>query len=151
MRRAREIIPVSYAARAKKIPDEPAISVRSRSKNAAARGAVAPAATAISDLQDHRVALAAAGADRRAAEAAAAAAQLEHDRAEDARAGGADRVAERDGAAVDVDAVLVDAEHADRVERDRRERLVDLPHVDVARLQAGLLERLPGGGGRGPR
>ena len=36
------ILPVSYAARAKKIPDEPAISVLSRSKNAAARGGPAP-------------------------------------------------------------------------------------------------------------
>ena len=51
-----------------------------------------------------RVALPAAGADRRAAEPAAAAAQLVDERADDARAGGADRVPERDGAAVDVDA-----------------------------------------------
>ena len=82
-------------------------------------------------LDDHGVALAAARADRRAAEAAAAAAQLEHQRAEDPRAGGADRVAERDRAAVDVDPVLVDPEHPDRVQRDRGERLVDLPQVDV--------------------
>ncbi len=38
---------------------------------------------------------------------------------------------------------------ADRVERDRGERLVDLPHVDVCRAQTGLLQRLRGGrGGR---
>ena len=47
------------------------------------------------------------------------------------RAGGADRVAERDRAAVDVDLLLVDAEHPDRVEGDRGEGLVDLPEVDV--------------------
>ena len=45
------------------------------------------------DLQDHRVALAAAAADGGAAQAAAAPAQLVHERAEDARARGADRVA----------------------------------------------------------
>jgi hypothetical protein len=57
-------------------------------------------------------------------------------------------MAERDRAAVDVDPVLVDAEHADRVERDRGERLVDLPQ-SMSPAQAGLLERLAGGvGGR---
>ena len=45
-------------------------------------------------------------------------------------------MAERDRAAVDVDLVLVDAEHPDRVQRHRRERLVDLPQVDVLGLQA---------------
>jgi hypothetical protein len=51
-------------------------------------------------------------------------------------------MAERDGAAVHVDLVLVDAQDADRVQGDGRERLVDLPEVDVLGLQAGLLERL---------
>ena len=50
-------------------------------------------------------------------------------------------MSERDRAAVDVDAVLVDAEHPDRRDHDRRERLVDLPQVDLARLEAGLRER----------
>ena len=54
---------------------------------------------------------------------------------------GADRVADGDRAAVDVHAVLVDPEHADRVERHGGEGLVDLPQVDVARLQARLVER----------
>ena len=40
-------------------------------------------------------------------------------------------MAERDRAAVDVDLLLVDAEHPDRVDRDRGEGLVDLPEVDV--------------------
>ena len=70
--------------------------------------------------------------------AAAPAAQLVDERAEDPRAGGADRVTEGDRAAVDVDPVLVDPEHPDRVQRDRGERLVDLPQVDVLGLQAGL-------------
>src|ERR1700684_2192771 len=139
--RPREIIPVSYAARAKNMPEEPAINVLSRSKNAAPRGdpPSGEALTAVSDLQDHRVALTPARADGGAAVDAGATAQLVHDGSEDARAGGADRVPERDGAAVDVDPLLVDAEHADRVERDGRECLVDLPQVDVARLQPCLL------------
>jgi hypothetical protein len=69
--------------------------------------------------------------------------------AEDAGAGRADRVAERDRAAVDVDAVLVDAEQPHRVQRDRGERLVDLPQIDVAGLQPGLVQRLARGRRRG--
>ena len=112
-------IPALYAARPNWNDDEPAISVRSRSKNAAPcspavaarrpRAGAGGCGAALSHVDDDGVALAAAGADRRAAVAAAAAAQLQHERAEDARAGGADRVAERDRAAVDVDALLVDA------------------------------------------
>src|SRR5204863_3945627 len=77
--------------------------------------------------QDDRVALTPARADRRAAQPAAAAAQLEHQAAEDARARSADGVTQRDGAAVDVDALFIDAEHANRVQRHRSEGLVDLP------------------------
>src|SRR5205807_7206288 len=77
------------------------------------------------DLEDHGIALAAARADRSAAKAAATPAQLEHEAPEDARPGGTDRVPERYGATVDVHPVLVDPEHADRVERDGGERLVD--------------------------
>ena len=53
----------------------------------------------------------------------------------------ADRMAERDRAAVHVDALLVGAEHPRRVERDRRERLVDLDALHVVDRLAGLLER----------
>src|SRR3954453_17133265 len=94
------------------------------------------------DLEDHRVALAAARADRRHAEAAAATPQLVHQRAENARAPRADRVTERDGPAVHVDLLLVDAEHAHRVDGHGREGLVDLEQVDVVDAEAGLLERL---------
>src|SRR6478609_7264116 len=155
----RDIIPARYAARPNWKDELPAISVRSRSKNAAPRSPsrlIAPppggggrmcgrsvtgdrlpshrgpdslslrtSLRGCLDLHDDRVALATAGADRRAAVAAAAAAQLEHERADDAGAGRADRVTERHGAAVDVHALLVDPEHARAVERDRRERLVD--------------------------
>src|SRR6185312_9492393 len=119
----RLIIPRRYATRPNWNAPDPSISVLSRSKNAAGPGRMRLPAV---DLDDHRVALAAAGADCRHAEPAAAAAQLVHERHQDARAAGADRVAERDGAAVHVDLGLVDAEHANRVDRHGRERLVDL-------------------------
>src|SRR5690348_3513566 len=127
--------------------------VRSRSKNAALCAGTVPsplwASSARIHLDNNGVALATARADRRAAKATATPAQLQDERAEDPRARCADRVTERDGAAVDVDLVLVDPEHPDRVQRDRRERLIDLPQVNVLDLQAGLLERLGGGvGGR---
>src|SRR5579884_3321632 len=117
--------PARNAARPNWKAEEPSISVRSRSKKAADRPAADPlgvclaansgftaseAASAAINLDDHRVALAAARADRGAAESASAPAQLEHKRAEDPRARGADRVAKRHRAAVDVDLVLVDAE-----------------------------------------
>src|SRR5215213_2102232 len=158
--RRRDTSPALYAARPNWNADEPAMSVRSRSKNAAPgssgrRSAAPPGGGGrmwgrsvtrwswirSSDLDDHGVALAAARADRRAAVAAAAAAQLVHERGEDPRARGADRVADGDRAAVDIHALLVDAEHPDRVQRHGGERLVDLPQVDVAGLQARLLER----------
>src|SRR3954454_10782735 len=131
--------------RANCIPLDPAIRVLSRSKKAAARGR--PSLTGCSlkvlgpvDLDHDRVALAAAGADRGDAEAAAAAAQLVDEGADDASAGGADRVPEGDRAAVDVDLLLVDAEHPHRVQRDRGEGLVDLPEVDLVGALADLLQ-----------
>src|SRR3954464_3415378 len=88
-RRLREMRPARYAARAQWKPDEPAISVRSRSKKAAERPAkrLGPR-----DPEDDGGALPAARADGRAAEAAAAPAELVDQRAEDPRAGRADRV-----------------------------------------------------------
>src|ERR1700729_3320686 len=100
--------PALYAARPNWKAEEPSMSVRSRSKNAA----VEPSAAI--DLDDHRVALAAARADRGTADPAAAATELEHERAEDARAGGTDRMTEGHRATVDVDLVLIDSEHPDR-------------------------------------
>jgi hypothetical protein len=38
--------------------------------------------------------------------------------------------------------ILIDAELARGLQRHHRERLVDLPQVDVLDLHAGLLERL---------
>src|SRR5919108_1888659 len=139
----RDTIPARYAARPKWNALEPSMRVLSRSKKAAP--AMPPRLVRVSapvHFDDHGVALAAARADRRAAEPAAAAAELVHERHQDARAAGPDRVAERDRTAVHVHLRLVHAEHPHRVERDRRERLVDLEQVDVVDRQAGLLERL---------
>ena len=54
-------------------------------------------------------------------------------------------MAERDRAAVDVDDLLVGAEQPRRVERHRRERLVDLDPLDVVDRLPGLLERAAAG------
>src|SRR5437870_7408389 len=62
------------------------------------------------DLEDHRVALTPARADRSAAETAAPPAELQYQAAEDPCPGGPDRVTERHGTAIDVDPVLVDPE-----------------------------------------
>src|SRR5829696_2047320 len=93
------------------------------------------------DLDQERVALAAAGADRGEAEAAAVAAQVVHHRPDDPAAGGADRMAERDRAAVHVHLLLVRAQKPRRVPRDRRERLVDLDALDVVDRLPAPLER----------
>src|SRR4051794_25229508 len=132
----RDSWPALYDARAKSNADEPSISVLSRSKKAAPR-----TGSAAIYFENDGVALATAGADRGHPEPTAAAAQLVHERAEDPRAGRADRVAERDRPAIHVHLRVVDAEHAHGVERDRRERLVDLEQVDVVDRQARLLER----------
>src|SRR5581483_11800736 len=127
----RRIHPAERAARAKSSALEPAISVLSRSKKAAALAAEPPSALPAVNLEHDRVPLPAPGADRGAAEAAAPAAELVDQGADDARAGGADRVPEGDGAAVHVHPLLVHAQHPQRVEGHRGERLVDLPEVDV--------------------
>src|SRR5512133_2094649 len=61
-------------------------------------------------------------------------------RHEDPRPGGADRVTERDGAAPHVHVLPVEAQELVVRERHHRERLVDLPEVDVLRGQAELAE-----------
>ena len=63
-----------------------------------------------SSLDDHRDSLAAADARGGEAVARLAAPQLEHQGQQQPRAGGAQRMAERDGAAVDVGALAVEAE-----------------------------------------
>src|SRR5690606_5272629 len=94
-----------------------------------------------SDLDQDGVALAATGADCGAAETAPAALELAGKGTDHAGTGSADRVTERHCTAVDVDFVLVDAEHLDRVQRDRSESLVDFPEVDVGCGLADLRQR----------
>src|SRR6185437_7153000 len=96
----RPMRPARYAARPNWNAEDPCMRVLSRSKKAALRaprpapGCGSPGApSAAIDLDDDRVALATARADRGAAEAAAAAAQLVDEGPEDARPGGADGVA----------------------------------------------------------
>src|SRR5436305_10142880 len=135
----RDIKPARAAARANSKAEDPAVRVRLRSKKAAERRCDS---TLARDVDDDRVALSSTRADGRAALPSAASAQLQHERAQDARARRADRVAERHGAAVDVDLVLVYAEHPDRVQGHRGEGLVDLPKVDVVGARTRLLQRL---------
>ena len=62
-----------------------------------------------------------------------------HERRQDARAGRADRMAERAGAAVDVDLLVRDADVLHRRHGDDREGLVDLEQIHVGGLPAGAL------------
>src|SRR5690606_17492877 len=87
---------------------------------------------------DQRVTLAAATAQRGGADAPAAPAELEGEVQRDPGAGHADGVAERDGPAVDVDLVRVDAELLGRHQPDRGESLVDLDEVQVGGRDALL-------------
>src|SRR3954447_24037137 len=98
-------------------------------------------------LDDGGDAHAAADAERGQAALQVAALELVDQRAEDHRAGGAQRVAHRDGAAVDVDLLVVQVEVAHEAHGDRGERLVDLEQVDVVDGQAGLGQRLAARGG----
>ena len=66
--------------------------------------------------------------------------ELPRERGHEPGAGAAQRVAERDGAAVDVEAVLVDAELARAGEDLSGERLVDLDQVDLIEGEAGGVE-----------
>ena len=87
------------------------------------------------------VALTAAAAQRGGAEAATATAQLVQERERQPVAAHADRVTEGDGATVDVDDLVADAELGHRGDADGGERLVDLEQVDVGDGYAGALER----------
>src|SRR5271154_988804 len=82
------------------------------------RSVAADGTTQASDADDDRVALRAARTDRGTPDTATAPTQLVHEGGEDARAGGADRMTQRNGATVDVDAILVDRQHAHRRNHD---------------------------------
>src|SRR5699024_2513084 len=83
--------------------------------------------TASDAFDDGGHAHAAADAQRDEGEAAAGAVQLVDGGAGDHGAGGAERVAHGDGAAVDVELLVGDAELLLGVQDDGREGLVDLP------------------------
>src|SRR5580765_3937942 len=93
-------------------------------------------------LDDHRDALAAPDAEGRRAEVRVAVLHRVQQRDEDPGAARTDRVAEGDRTAVDVHAVLRDAELAEDAEGLCGERLVQLPEVDLLAPEAGALERL---------
>ena len=99
-------------------------------------------------LEQRGLALADADAQRREPVAAAAAAQLVRERDDEPGAAHAERVAERDRAAVDVHALLVEAEVAHDGEALRGEGLVQLDQVDVADLHARARQQLAHGGNR---
>src|SRR3954454_9953707 len=99
--------------------------------------------TSVSSTSDQDgLALSPAPAQGRHPEAAAAPAQLVGQREDQAQAGTRQRVAERDRAAVDVDALEVEAELGRGGQHDPREGLVDLPQGDVGRLEAVPVEQL---------
>src|SRR5919109_2318288 len=103
------------------------------------------------DLDQKRVALSAARADRSEAETTAVSAELVDHRPEDSRTRRADRMTESDGAAVHVHLLRIGAKHLRRVEDDRRKRLVQLHPLDVVNRLPDLLERLVASLGRRPR
>ena len=96
-------------------------------------------------LDDHRHALAATDAHRLEADGAAGVLEAVEQRGHDAGAGHAERVAEGDGAAVDVQLVVADAELAGGGHHLGGERLVDLDEVDVIDGHAGPAQRLADG------
>src|SRR3954454_12928025 len=108
----------------------------------------APMSRTSSNFEQDRLALSAAAAQRGDAATAAAPAQLVGEREDQAQPGPGEWVAERDRAAVDVDALEVDAEIGSGGQHDAREGLVDLPQRDVGRLEPVLCEQLARGLGR---
>src|SRR3712207_1751461 len=87
-------------------------------------------------VQDQRVALTAAAAQRGGTHATTAAAQLQRHVQHDPGAAHADRVAEGDGAAVGVHLLGVDPELLRGDQRDGGEGLVELDQVEVLRVDA---------------
>src|SRR4051812_21368022 len=96
-------------------------------------------------FDDHCDGVAAAEAEGRDADLIAAALHFVKERGQQAGAAGADRVAECDGAAVDVDAVVRDFELSHARDHLRGERFVDLEQVDVLERELRLDERPPDG------
>src|SRR2546423_7847655 len=157
----------SSAWREKVLADSPSLSKVSqarRSRSISQRqcfartcGSMRSIVPPLGGFDEHRAAEAAADADRRHAALLPGALQCFQQMQHDARARGADRVAERDGAAVDVQPVLIElAERAieakllaavllvfpggEAAEHLRRERLVDLPVIEIVEAEPVALE-----------
>src|SRR6185437_16077520 len=92
-------------------------------------------------LDRHRRRFAPANAERRDAALEPPCAKRRDQRHQYARARGADRVAERAGAAIDVDLLVRKPKVAHRRHGDDCESLVDLEEVDGTRAPAALLEQ----------
>src|SRR6476646_4859087 len=92
-------------------------------------------------LDDHGDPLSSADAGGGDAVAEVAPPQFFQERERAPRAGRGERMPEGDGAAVDVQLLPVEAELADDAEDLSRERLVDLPEIDVLDPEIGARER----------
>src|SRR6266849_5072625 len=92
-------------------------------------------------LDEQRDALAAADAGRGDPVAQPRALELAGEREREPHAGRAQGMADGDGAAVDVELGVVDAEFARARHHLRAERFVDLETIDIRKLEAGALER----------
>src|SRR6266581_8696317 len=92
-------------------------------------------------LPDGRDALAHADAHGRQAVLRVTVLHLAHQRPDQPSSAASERMTQRDRSSVDVDALLVYAEEALARQRLRREGFVQLDHLHVCRLEAGLLQR----------
>ena len=99
-------------------------------------------ALSLRQLDRHCGCFAAADAERRDAALCPARPKRGDQRHQNARARGADRMAERAGAAVDVDLLVRQPEVAHRRHGDDGEGLVDLEQIDEVLAPPGLLEQL---------
>src|ERR1700688_1869153 len=109
-----------------------------------ARSAPLPTLRPSNSLDDRRGAHAAADAQRHQGCGLVGALELVEHGAENHRARRAERMAERDGAAIDVDLRIVDVEGLDVAQHDRRKGFVQLEQVDVGFLHARALEQFFG-------
>src|ERR1700687_293692 len=100
--------------------------------------------TPLNPLDDGRGAHAAADAQRDQRGRFVGALELVEHGTENHRTGGAERMAERDGAAIDIDLGVVDVEGLHVAQHHRGERLVQLEQIDVGFLHARALEQLFG-------
>src|SRR5581483_796040 len=109
----------------------------------AGRGGRSPLRGSRRPLEQRRLPLADADAERREPVAAAAAPELVDERDDEARAAHPERVPDRDRAAVDVHLLRIESELTDDDQALRRERLVQLDEVYLARVDSDSGQQLP--------